>query len=68
MGLSIDPRRLERYRDIAGLLLKHGRADLVLRKDEQRGTRGARGEGRSAGLARFLHDLAASSGRNCYGN
>ncbi len=31
MGLAIDPAHLERYKDIAKLLLKHGRADLVER-------------------------------------
>ena len=29
MGLSLKPRNLRRYRDIAGLLLKYGRSDLV---------------------------------------
>ncbi len=31
MGLAIDPAHLARYKDIAKLLLKHGRADLVER-------------------------------------
>ncbi|HEX9108400.1 MAG TPA: AarF/UbiB family protein [Longimicrobiales bacterium] len=31
MGLSIEPAHLKRYKDIATLLLKHGRADLVER-------------------------------------
>ncbi len=31
MALSIEPRHLKRYKDIARLLLRHGRADLVRR-------------------------------------
>lgn len=31
MALSIEPRHLRRYKDIATLLLRHGRADLVRR-------------------------------------
>ncbi len=31
MGLSIEPSHLKRYKDIAQLLLRHGRADLVQR-------------------------------------
>src|SRR5512140_1082733 len=31
MALSVDPTHLKRYKDIARLLLKHGRGDLVER-------------------------------------
>src|SRR5437867_6269307 len=31
MGLTLDPRLLRRYRDLAWLLIRHGRSDLVKR-------------------------------------
>lgn len=44
MSLSLSPAHLTRYRQIAGLLVRHGRGDLV----------------RSCGLSEVLEDEAAS--------
>src|ERR1051326_6582535 len=60
MGLSLKPDHLRRYRDIAGLLLKYGRSDLVFNaglsvEDDEPATAGSSVTG--ADLANDLEDL-----------
>ena len=50
MGLSLKPDHLRRYRDIAGLLLKYGRSDLIFNA-------GLNGAGSSAGGEELAADL-----------
>jgi predicted unusual protein kinase regulating ubiquinone biosynthesis (AarF/ABC1/UbiB family) len=64
MALSLKPKHLKRYKDIAWLLVKYGRADLVSRMEiedalsvEERPTSVAEGSPKAEDLARDLERL-----------
>lgn len=56
MGISLKPEHLQRYKDVARLLMKFGRSDLVSRAGLEEVFQ-AEGDGRPAGRA-DAHELA----------